>query len=84
MATSKFSFPVVRGKGLPATLLPTPVSSVRASLRCPLASGCGPLYSVITQSHHKVAVAFHSKNTKRFHKTIFLHADSKKNPNKNK
>lgn len=43
MATSRFSFPVVNGRGLPATLFPTPVSSVRASLRCPLASGCWPL-----------------------------------------
>ncbi len=42
MAVSRFSFPVVRGNGLPATLFPTPVSSVRASLRWPLASGCWP------------------------------------------
>ncbi|KAG7268451.1 hypothetical protein CRUP_037011 [Coryphaenoides rupestris] len=32
-ATSRFSLPVVSGRGLPATLLPTPVSSVKASLR---------------------------------------------------
>lgn len=62
MATSRFSFPVVRGKGLPATLLPTPVSSVRASLRCPLASGCWPLEQVIAQSDHCAAVAFHQKS----------------------
>lgn len=59
IATSRFSFPVVRGRGLPATLLPTPVSSVRASLRCPLASGCWPLKQAITQSHHWVAAASH-------------------------
>lgn len=46
MATSRFSLPVVRGRGLPATLLPTPVSSVRASLRWPLASGWWPLGKV--------------------------------------
>lgn len=57
IATSRFSFPVVRGRGLPATLLPTPVSSVRASLRCPLASGCWLLKERSTQSHHWVAAA---------------------------
>lgn len=59
IATSRFSFPVVRGRGLPATLLPTPVSSVRASLRCPLASGCWLLKERRTQSHHRVAAASH-------------------------
>lgn len=59
IATSRFSFPVVRGRGLPATLLPTPVSSVRASLRWPLASGCWPLKQENTQSHHWVAAASH-------------------------
>lgn len=36
MVRSRLSFPAVSGRGLPATLVPTPVSSVRASLeRCP-------------------------------------------------
>lgn len=43
MVISRLSLPVVRGRGLPATLVPTPVSSVRASLRWPLASGCSVL-----------------------------------------
>lgn len=68
MATSKFSFPVVRGSGLPATLLPTPVSSVRASLRCPLASGCWPLrhaYPVTTewQQHHTAQLFCNTLNS---------------------
>lgn len=43
MVMSRLSFPVVSGSGLPATLVPTPVSSVRASLRWPLASECTDL-----------------------------------------